>query len=81
MQQFQLLIHVQLNDSRLQRITKLELIPEPNVKAYKEYATANKDIDGKGVCIFLEGLDETPKQLLQPLFSFVIEVSKKITPH
>ena len=81
LQQFQLLIHVQLNDPRLQGLTKLELkdlIPDPNVEACKEYATAIKDIDGKGVCIFLEGLDETPKQLLQPLLSFVIEVSKKL---
>ena len=59
LRQFQLLIHVQLNDPRLQRITKLELkdlIPDPNVKACKEYATAIKDIDGKGGCIILRGV-------------------------
>ena len=81
LQQFQLLIHVQLNDPRLQGLKKLELkdlIPDPDVEACKEYATAIEDIDGKGVCIFLEGLDETPKQLLQPLLSFIVEISKKL---
>ena len=55
-----------------------DLIPDPNAEACEEYATAIKDIDGKGVCIFLEGLDETPKQLLKPLLSFITKISQKL---
>ena len=81
LQQFQLLIRVQLNDPRLQGLKNLELedlIPDRNAVACKEYATAIKDVDGKGVCIFLEGLDETPKHLLEPLLSFITKICQKL---
>ena len=81
MQQFQLLIHVQLNDLRLQQLCNLELkdlIPDPHIEACNEIATAIIDNKGKSVCLFLEGLDETPKHLLQPLLSFIVESSQKL---
>ena len=87
LQQFQLLIHVQLNDPRLQELhvtvrnLQLELkdlIPDPNDEACNEYTTAIIDSEGKGVCMFLEGLDETPKHLLQPLLSLIAKLDKKL---
>ena len=79
LQQFQLLIHVQLNDPRLRKLKKLELkdlIPDPDAEACNEIATAIMDSKGKRVCLLLEGLDETPEHLRQPLFSHVLEDRK-----
>ena len=79
LQQFQLLIHVQLNDPRLRKLKNLELkdlIPDPDTEACNEIATAIMDRKGERVCLLLEGLDETPEHLRQPLLSHVLEGRK-----
>ena len=79
LQQFQLLVHVQLNDPRLRKLKSLELkdlVPDPDVEACKEIATAITESKGKKVCLLLEGLDETPEHLRQPLLSHVLENKK-----
>ena len=64
LQQFDLLIHVQLNDPRLQNASSLrDLIPDPDKEARDEIAQAITDREGKGACVLLEGLDEASKSL------------------
>ena len=64
LQQFDLLIHVQVNDPRLQNASSLrDLVPDPDKEARDEIAQAVTDREGKGACVLLEGLDEAPKSL------------------
>ena len=64
LQQFDLLIHVQVNDPRLQNASSLrDLIPDPDKEARDEIAHAITDREGNGACVLLEGLDEASKSL------------------
>ena len=64
LQQFDLLIHVQVNNPRLQNASSLrDLIPDPDKEARDEIAQAITDREGKGACVLLEGLDEASKNL------------------
>ena len=70
-----------INDPRLQQLRNLklkDLTPDPHVEACYEIATAIINNEGKRVWLFLEGLDETPKHLLQPLLSLIMESSQKL---
>ena len=70
LQQFDLLIHVQVNDPRLKNASSLrDLIPDPDKEARDEIAQAITDKEGKGACILLEGLDEAPKSLREFVLS------------
>ena len=62
LQQFQLLIHVQI--SKLQNARALcDLIPDPDKEARDELTQAIIDTSGKGVCFLLEGIDEASNGL------------------
>ena len=62
LQQFQLLIHVQI--SKLQNVRALsDLIPDPDKEACNELTQAIVDTKGKGVCFLLEGIDEASNDL------------------
>ena len=64
LQQFDLLIHVQVNDPRFHNASSLrDLIPDPDKEARDEIAQAITDREGNGACVLLEGLDEAPKRL------------------
>ena len=68
--QFDLLIHVQVNDPRLQNASSLQdLIPDSDKEACDEIAQAITDREGKGACILLEGLDEASKSLREFLLT------------
>ena len=70
LQQFDFLIHVQVNDSRLQNASSLrDLIPDPDKEARDEIAQAIADTKGKGACVLVEGLDEASKSLREFLLS------------
>ena len=72
---FQLLIHLQLNDPQVQSATCLpDIIPYPDKKFRQEIATAIVDCKGKGVCFLLDGLDEAPTNLLAFLLGELIPV-------
>ena len=63
LQQFDLLIHVKLNNPRFQSACKLQdLIPDPE-EASDETAQAIADMKGSGTCFLLEGLDEASEGL------------------
>lgn len=74
LQQFQLLIHVQLNDPKLKtmKCKIADLIPDTEVEMRDEVATAVEDEKGKGVCILLEGLDEAPGEMWNSLLPELI---------
>ena len=60
LKQFHLLIHVHLNDPKVQRASRLhDIIPYPDVSTQKQVASAIISLKGKGVCFLLDGLDET----------------------
>lgn len=62
--QFNLLIHIELNDSKFQRAEMLQdIIPDPNKEARDEIAQAITDQEGRGICLILDGLDEASKEL------------------
>ena len=64
LQRFQLLIHIQVNDPRLQNACALQdLIPDPDKEARDEIAQAILDKRGEGVCLLMEGIDEAPASL------------------
>ena len=70
LQQFDLLIYVQLNNPRFENASSLrDLIPDPDKEARDEIAHAITDRKGKGACILLEGLDEASKSLRELLLS------------
>ena len=71
---FQLLIHLQLNDPQMQSATcLLDIIPYPDKKLRQEIATTIVDCKGRGVCFLLDGLDETPTDLLDFLLGDLIQ--------
>ena len=79
LQQFDLLIQVQVNDPRLQNASSLQdLIPDPDKEARDEIAQAITDREGKGACILLEGLDEASKSLREFLLSKMLH-DKRLT--
>ena len=64
LQRFQLLIHIQVNDPRLQNVCALrDLIPDPDKEARDEIAQAILDKRGEGVCLLIEGIDEATASL------------------
>ena len=70
LQQFDLLIHVQVNDPRLQNASSLrDLIPDPDKEARDEIAQAITDRKGEKACVLLEGLDEASKSLREFVLS------------
>ena len=72
LQQFHLLIHIQMKDPQLYEAKHLpDLIPYPDKKLCQEVATAIVDQRGKGVCFLLDGLDEAPSPLLDSLFKIL----------
>ena len=74
--QFDLLIHVQVNDPRLQNASSLrDLIPDPDKEARDEIAHAITDREGKGACVLLEGLDEASKSLREFVLSKLLRDS------
>ena len=76
LQQFDLLIHVQVNDPRLQNASSLrDLIPDPDKEARDEIAQAITDREGKGACVLLEGLDEASKSLREFVLSKLLRDS------
>ena len=82
LQQFCLLIHVQMNDPQLQEAKHLpDLIPYPDKKFCQEVATAIVDQRGKGVCFLLDGLDEAPTPLLELLVNEILLGSYMQVPH
>ena len=82
LQQFYLLIHVQMNDPQLQEAKHLpDLIPYPDKKFCQEVATAIVDQRGKGVCFLLDGLDEAPTPLLELLVNEILLGSYVQVPH
>lgn len=77
LQQFDLVIHVQVNDPRLQNADSLQdLIPDRCREARDEIAQAITDSKGKGACLFLEGLDEASKSLRNFLTSKLLHNSE-----
>ena len=76
LQQFDLLIHVQVNDPRLQNASSLQdLIPDPDKEARDEITHAITDREGKGACVLLEGLDEASKSLREFVLSKLLHDS------
>ena len=63
-QKFDLMIHVQVSDSRIQNASSLQdLIPDPDKGARDEIAQAIRDRNGKEVCLLFEGMDEASNSL------------------
>ena len=76
MKNHQLLIHVQMNDPKVQSATCLkDLIPNPddNKALQKEIADLIVGTKGKNVCFLFDGLDEAPTQLLDLLLVELIQ--------
>ena len=76
LKQFQLFIHVQMNDPKVQSATSLkDLIPNPDDSKVlqKELAAAIISLKGQGVCFLLDGLDEAPTPLLDLLLVEIIQ--------
>ena len=82
LQQFRLLIHVQLNHPQLQSTEKWEshipyskklanLIPYPDEDLCSRVASAIICEEGEGVCFLLDGLDGAPDALLKYLCSII----------
>jgi hypothetical protein len=70
LQQFQILIHVQISKLQKQNVSTLaDLIPDPNEDARNELSQAIIDIKGEGVCFLLEGIDEASNNLWKFIFS------------
>ena len=73
---YQLLIHIQINDHKVQSATCLrDLIPNPddNKVLQKEIAEVIVDLKGRNVCFLLDGLDEAPTSLLDFLLVELIQ--------
>lgn len=68
LQQYKLLIHVQLKDPLVESARTLsDLIPHPKEHLREEVASAILHEEGRGVCFLLDGLDDASK----PLFDFL----------
>ena len=72
--EFQLLIHLQLNNPQVQSATCLpDIIPYPDKKLRQEIATTIVDCKGRSVCFLMNGLDEAPNNLLDFLLGDLIQ--------
>ena len=72
LQQFKLLIHVQLNHPQVQSARNLAgLIPYPDKDLCNQVASAITYEEGNGVCFLLDGLDDASDDLLTFLFSII----------
>ena len=72
LQQFHLLIHIQVRDPKIQSAKRLpDIILHPNRNICQEVATAIYDQKGKGVCILLDGLDEASASLFDTLVDMI----------
>ena len=66
LQQYKLLIHVQLKDPLVQSASTLsDLVPYPKRHFCEEVASAILHEEGRGVCFLLDGLDDASDQLLK----------------
>ena len=73
LEQFDILIHVHVNDPHIQSATRLrDIIPHHDQVFKKEVATAIRSLKGKGVCFLLDGLDEASPSLLNFLLQDLI---------
>ena len=82
LQQFHLLIHIQVRNPQIQSAKWLaDIIPHPDKKICKEIAEVIYDQKGKGVCILLDGLDEASSPLLDTLLSMITGRQRARTPH
>ena len=76
LQHFHLLIYVQMSTPRVQSATCLsEIIPYPDKMFCQQIATAIVDQKGKGVCLLLDGLDETPTPVLDLVLTNLLQSS------
>ena len=63
--QFHLLIHIQLSNPHLKSATTFaDIVPYPDKNLQQAIATTIIDHKGLGVCLLLDGLDEAPTELL-----------------
>lgn len=77
LKQFDILIHVHLNDPHIQSASRLsDIIPHPDRKFRQEVESAIVSLKGKGVCFLLDGLDEAFSSSSR-LFDFLL---KKLIP-
>ena len=73
LKQFDILIHVRVNDPHIQSTTSLwDIIPHHDKVFQKEVATSICSLKGKGVCFLLDGLDEASPSLLKFLLQDLI---------
>ena len=73
LQQFHLLIHVQVRNPEIQSAKHFpDIIPHPDKGVCEEVAKAICDQKGKGVCILLDGLDEASSSLMNVLLEMFI---------
>ena len=74
LQQFQILIHVQISKLEKHNARALsDLIPDPNKDARDELFQAILDTQGKGVCFVLEGIDEASNDLWDFILSDLLK--------
>ena len=73
LEQFQILIYLQLNDPQIQSATHFsDIIPYPDKILQQQIASEILDRQGQSVCFLLEGLDEAPTSLLDLLVGELI---------
>ena len=76
LQEFQLLIYIQISALQVQSHTCLaDILPYPDKNFCQLIAAAIGDQKGKGVCLLLDGLDEAPAPLLRNLLADLIQGS------
>ena len=74
LEQFQLLIYVQMSNPKVQSAIRFpDIIPYPDKTLQQQIATAIIDQQGEGVCFLLDGLDEAPTSLLDLLVDELIK--------
>ena len=73
LEQFQILIYLQLNDPQVQSATHFsDIIPYPDKILQQQIASEILDRQGQGICFLLDGLDEAPTSLLDLLVDKLI---------
>lgn len=81
LQNFLLLVHIELSDPRIKTATNLaDIIPYPDKALRQTIASEIVDRKGKGVCMLLDGLDEAPTPLLDFLLVELIQGSSGRAP-
>ena len=76
LQNFKLLIHVELSDPRIGTATRLaDIIPYPDKTLQQIIAAEIVERKGEGICLLLDGLDEAPTTLLDFLLVDLIRGS------